>query len=206
MKKYFLTGLATLLPLALTVWVALFIIKFLTAPFIDVVTHIVGAWPIPHNLIRAISQLLILLALFLFIVGLGLVARWFLFKSLIKIGDRLLHKIPLVNKVYKPTKDIIQSLFNSEKKTFQQVVMLSFPYPGCYTLGLISREAPATCSKAFQSEMVSVFIPTTPNPTTGYMVLRPQSELIVLDMQPDEAIKYIVSCGVVAPSHTPGTR
>ena len=202
MKKYFLTGLVTLLPLAITVWVGLFIINFLTAPFVGLMMRMLDSLPIPPRLILATSRWLVLIGLFLFTIGLGAIARLFLFKAFMRLGDRLVQKIPLFNKVYKTTRDIIQTVFNSDQKSFQQVVMVSFPYPGCFVLGLVIRPAPQTCSDAAKEDLVSVFLPTTPNPTTGYLIIRPKAELIYLDMPSEDAFKYIVSCGVVPPEPT----
>jgi uncharacterized membrane protein len=199
LKNYFLTGLATLLPLAVTVAVLRIIVNFLTNPFLGAVSHLLGPLPIPPELIHFISQVLILVALFLFLLLIGMFGRWFFVHSFLKIGDQILHKIPLVNKVYKTSKDIVVSLFGQDAKSFQEVVMAAFPNEHCYVIGLIARNAPQTCTEAMQQEMASVFIPTTPNPTTGFLIMRPRSELIYLDMSPEDALKYIVSCGVAAP-------
>jgi uncharacterized membrane protein len=150
-------------------------------------------------MIRAIAQIMILIALFLFILLLGAFARWFLVQALIKLGDIILHKIPIVNKVYKTTKELIKILFSPDKITFKQVVMLHFPDQESYCLGLVSRESPELCVEQDCSEMVSIFLPTTPNPMTGFMTISPKKDLIYLDMTSEEAIKYIVSCGAVQP-------
>ncbi len=204
MKKYFLTGLATLLPVAVTIYIVIFVVGLLTHPFIGMVTDLLRRFQIyaPFNSetgIKVVAQILILIGLFLFIILLGLFARWFLIKALIKLGDAILHKIPLVNKVYKMTKEMIQILFASNKNTFKQVVMVHFPDQESYCLGLISRESPELCAEKNCEDMVSVFLPTTPNPTTGFMIISPKTDLIFLDMKSEEAIKYIVSCGVVQP-------
>ena len=200
MKKYFLTGLVTLLPLAVTLWVVQFFVNFLTKPFVGIVTLLIGRLPIASPpLVRTLSQIFTLIALFLIIWFLGFVARKFFFNQIIRLGDRILIKIPLVNKVYKTSKEIVKALFGSKEKSFQQVVMLPFPYPEAYCLGLISRTAPKTCSQNGE-EFLSVFIPTTPNPATGFLVLCRKSELIYLDMKTEEAIKYVVSCGVIQPN------
>lgn len=200
MKKYFLTGLVTLLPLTVTIWVVHFFVNFLTKPFIGAVAILTDRLPITSpQLIRTLSQILILVGLFFFIWFLGFVARKLFFNGLIRLGDRILIKIPLVNKVYKTSKEVVKALFSSKEKSFQQVVLLSFPYPECYCIGLIAREAPKTCSEAEKGEMVSVFIPTTPNPATGFLVMAHKKELIHLEMKPDEAIKYVVSCAVIQP-------
>ncbi len=198
MKKYFLTGLVTLLPLAVTIWVVHFFVNFLTKPFIGIVATLTDRLPIASpQLIRTITQISILIALFFLTWFLGFVARRFFFNQLIRLGDRILTKIPLVNKVYKTSKEIVKSLFTSKEKSFKQVVLLPFPYQGSYCIGLVARTAPRTSSET--EEEVSVFIPTTPNPTTGYLVMCPKSQLIYLDMKTDEAIKYVVSCAVIQP-------
>lgn len=200
MKKYFLTGLVTLLPLAVTIWIVQFLVNFLTKPFIGLVTMLTDRLPIASpQLIRTISQIFILIGLFFFIFFLGFVARKFFFNQLIRLGDRILEKIPLVNKVYKTSKDIVKSIFGSKERSFSQVVLLPFPYKGAHCIGLIAKDAPRTCSDAEKQELVSVFIPTTPNPSTGFLVMCPRSELILLNMKTEEAIKYVVSCGVIQP-------
>jgi uncharacterized membrane protein len=204
MKKYFITGLVILLPLAVTIALVAFIVNFLTQPFIGVVTSLFKNIPIlsfikSENVILYSSQILILLGLFLFTLALGMIARWFFFKSLISFSDRILHRIPVVNKVYKTSQEIIKTLFASDKNSFKQVVMVPFPKEGTYTLGLVSRESPKECSNAVGETLISILIPTTPNPTTGYLIMYRKSEIIYLDMKPEDAIKYIVSCGVITP-------
>ena len=201
MKKYFLTGLITLLPLAATVAIVMFVVNFLTKPFMGIVTEPLSSLPISsEEVVRTISQILILITLFLITIGIGLLAQRFFFKTLLKWGDWMLCKIPFINKVYTTTKEIFKTLFSQEKKSFQQVVMFPFPRPGCYVLGLVSRDAPRTCSEASGQEMVSIFVPATPNPTTGYLILRPRSELIYLKMHSEDALKYVISCGVISPA------
>jgi uncharacterized membrane protein len=196
MKKYFITGLITLLPFTVTIWLVQFFVNFLTKPFIGVMDLLVHRFGIRSPMIiHRLSQLLILILLFLLTWFLGFVARKFFFNKLFLLGDRLLFKIPMVNKIYKTSKEIVHSLFNQEEKVFNQTVLLPFPCPGSYCIGLISKKAP----KGSSSESVSIFIPTTPNPATGYMVICETSKLIYLKMKPQDAIKYVVSCGMIQP-------
>ncbi len=95
--------------------------------------------------------------------------------------------------------DIIRTLFAKDKSAFQQVVMIPFPSPGIYVLGFATQEAPATCSEKVGKELISVLIPTTPNPTSGFLLMFPKEDLIYVDMKPEEAIKFIISCGVIVP-------
>lgn len=208
MKKYFITGLVILLPLVITIAVAIFLINFLTQPFIGFVTaiftklHIINQgflFLTPEQLLVYGSKIIILILLFLLTVALGMITRWFLIHSLFRLGDRILHRIPIIKTVYKTTQDIIKTLFVSDKNTFKQVVMVPFPRPEVYVIGLISRESPKMCSDAAKESLISVFVPTTPNPTTGFLLMFKKSDLIYIDMKPEDAIKYIVSCGVIIP-------
>lgn len=212
MKKHFITGLVILLPLVVTIAVLIFLINFLTEPFVGVVSstlnnlHIINRgflFLTPEQLILYGSKLIILIFLFLITVGLGMITRWFVLHALIRLGDRILHRIPIVNTVYKTTQDIIKTLFVSDKNTFKQVVMVPFPRADVYVLGLIARESPKICSDAVNEELISVLVPTTPNPTTGFLMMFSKKDLIYVDIKPEDAIKYIVSCGVIVPGGKP---
>lgn len=212
MKKHFITGLVILLPLTVTILVLGFLIRVLTQPFVGLVSSFISQLNIvnegflflsPEQLLKYSSQFLILITLFLITIFLGMITRWFFINALFRLGDKILHKIPIVNTVYKTTQEIIKTLFVSDKNSFKQVVMAPFPSPGSYMLGLISREAPPICSKGVNEELISVLIPTTPNPTTGFLLMFKKTDLIYLDMKPEEAVKCIVSCGVIHPGSQP---
>ena len=208
MKKYFLTGLILLLPLALTLAIIAFVVNFLTKPFMGVVAHVLSSNQVvtkgffifsPDQIIRYTSQIIILACLFLAILTLGMLARWVFIKWIILLGEKILHRLPLVNKVYKTTKDIVTHLFSQGKNTFRKVVLVPFPGKDIYAIGLLSEDAPKECSEKAHEDLVSVFVATAPNPATGFVIMYKKSELIYLDMKPEDAIKYIVSCGVVTP-------
>lgn len=209
MKKYFFAGLVTLLPLAVTLWIVITIANFLTKPFMGAVRKLLLAFPsltayTPEPVIQTISEIVIFIALFFFTLFLGFVARKIFFNQILRFGDLILHKIPIVNKIYKTSKDVISSFFNANKQSFKQVVMIPFPRKGSYCLGLITSDAPSTCNEAMKEEMVTVFIPTTPNPTSGYLVLTKKTDLIFLKMKSEDAIKYVVSCAVIQPPKIEG--
>ncbi len=208
MKKSFITGLVIWLPLALTVMLVIFIVNFMTTPFMGFTQEVLKATGLLENgffflsreqLLRYGSQFLILSLLFGFTIFLGFFARWFFFHSLINFGNRILHKIPFVNKIYKTSQDVIQTVFQSQSEAFQQVVVVPFPNPTTLSLGLVTREAPPVCSKAVNEQLISVFVPTTPNPTSGYLLMLKQKDIIYLDMPIEDAIKFIISVGVIHP-------
>jgi uncharacterized membrane protein len=210
MKKFFITGLVILLPLAVTIAVVVFVVNFLTKPFIGFVSQFLSQTALkeigflflsPEQVLIYGTKFTILIGLFLFTLILGLIARWFFFKTLIKLSDAIIHRIPLVNKVYKTTQEIIRTLFASDKNSFKQVVMAPFPDKSTYSLGLVSRDSPKTCQDASNAALISVFVPTTPNPTTGFLLMFKKEDLIFIDMKTEDAVKYIVSCGVIIPEN-----
>ncbi len=184
------------------------LINFLTGPFVAGVTSSLreldfankGFLFLSHEqVVLYLSKVLILVCLFFFIIGLGILTRWVVVRGLFNIGDRVLQKIPLVSTVYKTTQEIIRTLFTQDKTAFKQVVLVPFPRKGMYALGLISGTAPTLCNTSFGSDLISVLLPTTPNPTSSFLIMFKKEDLIYLDMKPEEAIKYIVSCGAIVP-------
>lgn len=207
MKKYFITGLIILLPAAVTLALFVFIVKFLTTPFSAPVESFLSGMQIAEHgwlflsreqVIQLITQVFILFGLFFITAGLGLIARLFFFKWLFRLGDAILHRIPLINKVYKTAQEVIRHLFSSDSKSFTRVVMVPFLYGNAYSLGLVVKDAPVRCNAAVSKDLVTVFIATTPNPTSGFLALYERKDLVFLDMPVEEAVKYIVSCGVIS--------
>lgn len=209
MKKYFVTGLIILLPVALTLAIVIFIFNLLTIPFLGIVKAIFTRYHLfehgflfldPSQIQTLIAQILILISLFFLFVGLGFIARWFFFNTVIKCTDYLVKKIPLVSSIYKTSQDVIKTIFTSKTKSFKQVVLVRFPNAETYAIGLVTRENLPNLADTDHAEVTAVFVPTTPNPTSGFLVLYKESELIYLDMKVEEAFKYIISCGLIPPS------
>lgn len=212
MKKYFVTGLIILLPLALTLAIVIFVFNLLTDPFIGMVKGVFEYYGLFSNgflfisanqLQSIIAQLIVLIILFFTTVILGLVTRWFFFHSFIRLADHLLHKIPVVNSIYKICQDIIKTIFTSETKSFKQVVLAPFPDDNIYSIGLVTREGMPGLEGTSHINAIAVFVPTTPNPTSGFLMMYKREDLIYLDMTIEDAFKYIISCGVIPPVFKP---
>lgn len=206
MRKYFITGLVILLPLALTILIVLFMINLLTNPFIEAVQSILVRYGLidrgflflsAQQVQYAVSQILILCSLFFATVFLGFIARWFLVHYLIKAWDYTLYRIPFIRTVYKTSQDVINTILKSDTKSFKQVVLVPFPSDESHSIGLITRENITDIPNYASKEYVAVFVPTTPNPTSGYLILYEKKDLTYLDMKVEEALKYIISCGVI---------
>jgi uncharacterized membrane protein len=207
-KKNLVTGLVILLPIAVTFALLGFLINLFTAPFVDLVSTFLMKFNInptgflflsSEEVIRYISKILVLMLLFITTVILGILTRWFVIHSLLSFTDKALKKIPVINTIYKASQEITKTVFKTDQTSFKQVVMVPFPRKGLYALGLVSRDAPQACSDLTHSQLISVLVPTTPNPTSGFLLMVDHSDLIYLDMKPEDAIKYIVSVGVLAP-------
>lgn len=207
-RKHFITGLIFLLPLAVTVAIVIFIVNFLTQPFVGFAENLLRSMDLhtkgfflisEDQIIHYGSQVLILLCLFLLTVFLGVLTRWFFIHSLLNVGDYILHRIPFVNKLYKTSQDIIRTLFTSQTDSFKQVVMVPFPNLNTFCMGLVTRESPPQCCTSSDSDLVSVFLPTTPNPTSGYLLMFRKEDIHYLDMSVEDAVKFVISCGVIYP-------
>ncbi|NGX46556.1 MAG: hypothetical protein K940chlam2_01748 [Chlamydiae bacterium] len=202
MKKYFITGLVLLLPMAVSLGVVIFVVNFLTKPFVGSIEQLIVHYPWYAKFqtpIHFILQLLLLCALFFFTVLIGFLARAFIFRSLLNLYEYIMHRIPIVKTIYKTTQQIIKTIFGSSSKTFKQVVMVPFPVSGAYAIGLVSSPPPPLCQTTLNHKLVTVFVPTTPNPTSGYLMMYNEEEVVYLDMKIEDAFKYIISCGVVSP-------
>lgn len=209
MKKNFITGLIILLPLALTLAIVSFIFNFLTGPFLGIVKTVFERYHLfehgflflnADQLQTLFAQVLILASLFCIVVGLGYFASLFFFHTFIQFAEYLLKRIPLVRAIYNTCKEVIDRLFTTEAQSFKQVVLAPFPNRDVYSIGLITRNNLSGLHETSHADSVAVFVPTTPNPTSGFLMMFKPSDLLYLDMKVEEAFKTILSCGVITPS------
>ncbi|MEX1012487.1 MAG: DUF502 domain-containing protein [Waddliaceae bacterium] len=206
MKKFFITGLVIFLPLAVTLAVLIFIVNILTGPFVGFVRDIFQNYGIfekgflflsAYQVQQFVSQVLILAFLFLFTVLLGILTRWVFIHYFIRLGDYVFHRIPVVRSIYKTAQDVIKTIFTTSTRSFQQVVLAPFPNEKTQAIGLVTRENIPKVEGGKEVNLVAVFVPTTPNPTSGFLMMYDPKDLVYLDMKVEDAFKYIISCGVV---------
>lgn len=200
MKKHFITGLVILLPLAITIAVVGMIMNFLTQPFVGMVSDVFEKFSFYTKyraFLRFGLQIVLLFGLFFTTVLLGFLARLMIFKSLLSVYDKILHRIPIIKTVYKAAQQVMTTIFGSQSGSFKQVVMVPFPNREVLCIGLVAGEAPTICSRDADDPMITVFIPTTPNPTSGFLTLFKKSDITFLDMKIEDAFKYVISCGVL---------
>ncbi|MDP3087846.1 MAG: DUF502 domain-containing protein [Methylotenera sp.] len=194
MKKYFITGLLVLVPLFITVWVVTSLIEMMDQSLLLLPV----SWRPKAQLgleIPGVGALLTLLIIFVT----GLIATNFFGKKLILLWEYLLARVPVVKSIYASVKQVSDTLFSDSGDAFRQAVLVQFPRQGAWTIAFITGQPGGDVANHLQGNYVSVYVPTTPNPTGGYFLMMLRADIIELDMSVDEALKYIISMGVVAP-------
>ena len=193
-KRYFITGLLIWVPLAITAWVL-----SLIASVADQSLRLLPDSAHPHSIIGVdIPGAGIVLTLLIILVT-GLLAANFIGQRLVSWWEQLLARIPVVNSIYNSVKQVSDTLFSSSGNAFRKALLIQYPREGTWTIAFLTGRPGGDVSNHLQGDYVSVYVPTTPNPTSGFFLMLPQSEVVELDMNVDEALKYIISMGVVAP-------
>lgn len=206
MKKYLLTGLIILLPVALTLVVIFFLFDLFTEPFVSIVGPLVkfiqaqAHIKLPTGLTLFLSRLLSLIFLCIFILILGIFTQHFLVKMIIDWSNKVLFRIPFVKTVYKTSKDIFAALFSTEgKKAFKRPVMMPFPSRPNHCVGFEVGEVTAECQQKVDDPLTAVFVPTAPHPISGFLFLVKKSDVHEIDMTNEDVVKFLVSCGMILP-------
>lgn len=194
MKKYFITGLLVLVPLFITVWVLTSLISMMDRSLLLLPVE----WRPKAQFGVEVPGLGALLTLLIIFVT-GLIATNFFGKQLILLWESLLARVPVVKSIYSSVKQVSDTLFSDSGNAFRQAVLVQFPHDGAWTIAFVTGTPGGDVVNHLQGDFVSVYVPTTPNPTGGYFLMLPRESVIALDMTVDEALKYIISMGVVSP-------
>ena len=136
----------------------------------------------------------------MFITFIGALTTGFLGRWIVHLGERLMNSMPVVRTIYGSSKQILETVVASQSDAFREAVVLEYPRKGTYVIGFVTGVARGEIKEKIEKEIVNVFVPTTPNPTSGFLLLCPKDELVYLDMAVEDAIKLVVSAGIVTPS------
>jgi len=196
MRKYFVTGLLILMPLAITIWVLNLIISTMDQSLLLLPERWRPEALVGFN-IPGLGTILTLLFIFLT----GLATRNFIGKRIVWAWEGLLTRIPVVRSIYSSVKQVSDTLFSSSGNAFRKALLVQYPRQGSWTIAFLTGVPGGDVRNHLQGDYVSIYIPTTPNPTSGFFLMVPRADTIELDMNVDEALKYIVSMGVVSPEH-----
>ena len=194
MRKYFVTGLLILVPLAITLWVLNLIIGTMDQSLLLLPERwrpeaVVG-FRIP-----GLGTILTLLIIFLT----GLATRNFIGNHVLQAWEAIVTRIPVVSAIYSSVKQVSDTLLSSSGNAFRKALLVEYPRQGCWTIAFLTGVPGGDVKNHLQGDYVSLYVPTTPNPTSGFFLMVPRADTIELDMSVDAALKYIVSMGVVAP-------
>lgn len=196
LRNYFLTGLAVAAPIGITV--------YLVWAFVNTIdTWVQPLLPDKYNPdtyfgFHFPGTGVLIVVLFLFLLG-ALTANIF-GRFLIRIGENMLDRMPIIRSIYSTLKQIFETVASSNSTSFQKVVLVEYPRPGMWALGFISGTNRGEIQEHITGDVINVFVPTTPNPTSGFLLFARSSEVIYLDMSVDQGIKYVISAGLVSPT------
>ena len=202
MKKYLLAGLLAWVPIVVTVWLVSWLLGSMDSLF-----GVVLGWTqavLPPSAYAAVQRLrdipglgVVALALLLLLTGVfvtNVVGQWFA-----RQWHRVLQNIPIVKSIYSSVKQVSDTLFSSNGNAFREAVLVQYPRQGSWTLAFVTGKPGGEVVEHLRGDWLSLYVPTTPNPTSGFFLMMPRSEVVALRMSVDQALKYIISMGVVAP-------
>ncbi|MDG1763884.1 MAG: DUF502 domain-containing protein [Paracoccaceae bacterium] len=206
-RNSFLTGLVVIAPVALTIWLIWSVIGWIDGfvlPFIPNLYH-------PDNILNTIFgqdvainiRGLGVVVFLLFTTFVGWIAKGFLGRSLIRVGENLVRRMPVVRSIYSGVKQIAETVFAQSDRSFEKACLIEYPRKGIWAVGFISTEAKGEVKYKAKSnsDLLSVFVPTTPNPTSGFMLFFPRNDVIELEMSIEDAAKLVISAGLVYPPY-----
>ena len=194
MKKYLITGLLIWIPLVITIWVLKLIVDTLDQTLLLLPDLLrTERWLGVH--VPGMGVLLTVLI----VVATGVLAANIIGERLVRLWHEILHRIPVVNSIYSSVKQVSDTLFSSSGQAFRKALLVQWPREGMWTIAFLTGVPGGDVMSHLKGDYVSVYVPTTPNPTGGYFVIVARGDVIELDMSVDQALKYVISMGVVAP-------
>jgi uncharacterized membrane protein len=199
-KASLIAGLLVFLPAFLTVWLLWKLFLLVDGFLNETVRHVL--WAVlkiqffrTHD-IPGLGFVAVVVILFLA----GLIARNFIGRKIIDITNRLVARIPLANKIYTAIDQIAKAFLSGQREVFQKAVLIEYPHKGMYCIAFYTQDTQGPVQESLPTDVISVFLPSTPNPTTGFLLFVPKSEVIPLDMPVEEALKLIISAGAIVPA------
>ena len=203
LRNIFITGILITVPVAFTLFILNFLFKLLDNLVVPwfIKTLIRIGTPIPEDF-RLPGLGLILIVLLIFVIG--VLTQSFLGGKLVQLGEMIVDRIPVVRSIYTGAKQVVTTIAKADTKAFRKVVLVEFPRKGIYSLGFITGYTEGEVQELTDAKLVNVFVPTTPNPTSGFLVFVANEEIIELTMTIEDGIKFIISVGIVTPEYHQG--
>lgn len=203
LRNAFITGLLLLAPLAVTIWAFRLVIEFVGGRFRPIYNHFLPETLATYTFLWDIAATLLVIAL---ITLLGYISRLFLGRYLLGVLDRFLQTVPGLSSVYNTVKQVIDTFGSQSRTMFSKVVLVQFPRAGVYSIGFLTNKAQGEPQEKTREEVWTVFVPTTPNPTSGFLVMLPKKDIVELDMSVGDGMKMVISGGAVTPPSNGNTN
>ena len=194
-RGYFLTGIIVTAPVGLTFYVSFLFIGFIDAK----VRNIIPVQYHYDNILPFEIPGLGLLFVFIMLTFIGFLTAGLIGRYIIKLGERIIARLPIIRSVYGALKQIFETVLKTSSKSFREVVLIEYPRKGIWAIGFITGDTKGEVQTSLKEEIVNVFLPTTPNPTSGFLLFVPRKDLKVLNMNVEEGIKMVISGGIVTP-------
>lgn len=196
LRNDFLTGLVVVLPVALTIYLIWTVVGIIDARVLPLV-------PVRYNPENIFGRNIFGLGLLIFVVFttlVGALTKGLFGRQIIHFGERIVERMPIVRSVYNGLKQIVETMLSKSGTSFREACLIEYPRKGIWSIAFISTDARGEVPlKAGEPELVSVFLPTTPNPTSGFLLFLPRRDVVVLDMSIEDAAKLVISAGLVSP-------
>ncbi len=198
LRNYFLTGIIVTAPISITLYVSWQFIAFIDRQ----VTPLIPPDYNPETYLPFGLPGLGLLLLVVVLILIGALAAGFVGRWLIRSGERLLARMPVVRTIYSALKQVFETVFAEKSKAFREVVLIEYPRRGIWVIGFATGTTKGEVQNIIEDEVVNIFLPTTPNPTSGFLLFLPRKDVIFLSMTVEEGVKMVISAGVVTPPDT----
>ena len=201
LRAYFLAGILVTAPLAITIALATWLIEFVDSRIVPLI-------PLRYNPDVYLKEYLGyeigipglgLIVLLIFITLVGAMTAGFLGRFVIRFGENMLSRMPVVRSIYGASKQILETVLKSQSKAFRQAVLVEYPRRGIWAVAFITGRTEGEVQNLIADDLINIFLPTTPNPTSGFLLFVPREDMILLDMSVEEAIKMVISGGIVTP-------
>jgi uncharacterized membrane protein len=196
----FIAGIIVVLPLTITAFIIRFFVVSLNTVMLNPLTKGLKPYPLYEDQRMFLAKAVVFIAVLLFIVFVGLMTRVIVVRKFFAFFEGILLRLPMVSKIYSALKEVSNSLLGKRKSNFKKVVLIEYPRKGVYIIGFVTSESTESFQQVIKEpDLIAVYCPTTPNPTSGYFVLISRKEAIPLDISVEEALRVVISAGVVSP-------
>jgi len=203
----FFAGIVVILPITITAVIIRFLVVSLNSIMLNPLALRLRPYLLQEQQRLFFAKAAVFIAVLIIIILIGLMTRVIIVRRTFSFFEKFLYKLPMVNKVYGALKEISNALFSTKKSSFKKVILAEYPRKGVYTIGFITSESKGSLQdSAGEPDLISVYIPTTPNPTSGLFVLLNKNEVKPLQLSVEEAFKVVISAGAITPPSRPDKR